>query len=46
MLVKKSLENLNFLMNIKGYDEFDCQTYFLQNEGLKALFGIKFSSDD
>ncbi|CDW84627.1 ubiquitin hect domain family protein [Stylonychia lemnae] len=46
MLIKKSLENLNFLMNIKGYEEFDCQAYFLQNEGLKALFGIRFVSKD
>ena len=42
LLVKKSIENLNFMLNIKGYGDFDCQSCFLKNEGLRALFSIRF----
>lgn len=31
---------MNFLMNVKGFADFECQTFFLKNEGLKALLGI------
>jgi hypothetical protein len=45
-IVFRSLETLNFLINIKGFADFDCQSYFLQNEGLRALFGIRLMSKD
>jgi hypothetical protein len=28
-IVFRSLETLNFLINIKGFADFDCQSYFL-----------------
>lgn len=28
-VILKALETLNFLMNIKGFAEFDCQSCFL-----------------
>ena len=28
-IVLRSLETLNFLINIKGFADFDCQSYFL-----------------
>ena len=28
-IVTKALENLNFMMNIQGYADFDCQSFFL-----------------
>jgi hypothetical protein len=45
-LVLRGLEILNFMMNIKGFQDFDCQSCFLQNEGLRALFCIRILSRD
>ena len=39
-LVLRGLKIMNFLMNIKGFGYFDCQSCFMSNEGLKILFGI------
>ena len=40
-LINQALNHLSFLMNIKGFASFDCQTCFLRNDGIRALFGIK-----
>ena len=45
-LILRGLEILNFMMNIKGFQDFDCQSCFLQNEGLRALFCIRILSRD
>lgn len=41
IVIVRALENLNFYHSIKGFGEFDFQSLFLKNEGLKAIFGIK-----
>jgi hypothetical protein len=45
-LILRGIETMNFLMSIKGFQGFDCQTLFLQNEGLKALLGIRAILDE
>ena len=40
-LILRGFETMNFLMSIKGFVDFDCQSCFLKNDGLRALLSIK-----
>lgn len=40
-LVNQALNHLSFLLNIKGFATFDCQSSFLKADGIRALLGIK-----
>lgn len=40
-LTTRAVELINFLMSIKGFGSFDCQSFFLKTDGIRALFGIK-----